>query len=120
MEVSDGSCALTDPESGYTYDFSPLGGHYHTVTAEDVSYSVTACGKLNFTCHHSPSAAVCQHIDKDREYSCGNSSHQSLRFFEGSVTIRYEGGDHCNHVKENRSVLLNMECDRSVYIGKPR
>ncbi len=122
VQVTNGTCALTDPKTGYTYDFSPLGQRYHTVTAEDVSYSVLACWHLNFTCHHSSSAAVCQHIHKDttREYPCGDATKQTLRFFEGSITMWYQGGDACSHVTRNRSVLLNLECDRSVYIGEPR
>ncbi len=123
VEVTNGSCALTDAETGYTFDFSPMNQLYHTVAGDDVSYSVVACGHLNFTCHHSSSAAVCQHIhraEQNANYTCGESSNQTLRYFEGSITVRYTSGDLCSHVHQNRSVLLNMECDRSVYIGEPR
>ena len=119
-EVKGETCAITDPESDYTYDFSPLRGLQYNVTVDDSSFQVTACGKLNATCHGSNTATTCQHTSDNNEFNCGDYSTQTIRYFEGSKTIWYRGGDVCHHVDANRSVLLNLECDRSVYIGEPR
>ena len=123
--VQEKSCNVTNPESGYTYDFSSLHtttNPYHNVTSggeDGFRWEVTACGFLNHTCDGSNSAPVCQHADS-HEYKCGEYETQSLKYFDGSLTVSYTGGRKCHHVDRNRSVLINLECDRTVYIGEPK
>ena len=124
--MAEQSCNVTDPETGYVFDFSPLHtatrDHY-TLAAGDESehsFNLTVCGKLNHTCNSLESATACQHTAQGKDFKCGDFGSQTVRFFDGSITISYGGGEVCKHNKRARSVLVNLECDRSVYIGEPR
>lgn len=120
------SCNVTDSESGYTFDLSPISAiqPLFNSTGDGYTWDLTVCQPLSTTCHGSNNAAVCQHSGTGEhgtgEHMCGDFSTQTLRYFDGSLSLSYTGGDQCHHVNAPRSVLINFECDRTVYVGEPQ
>lgn len=123
------SCTVTDSTSGYTFDLSPLHSNrsYFLVNSDTnggPTWNVTLCGALNSTCSQTRqdvgTVPVCQYTSDSRTFVCGSLSTQTLQYLDRSLSLRYTGGDFCHHFGRNRSVLINFECDNSVYIGEPR
>ena len=128
--VCSSSCQLTDPESGYTFDVSPVHSKEHpsyTVSDDKYNYSLTACAPLASPCK--PNATVCQSRigadpkdDQKNTYKCGDVFTQRLQYLDGSLVLSYSGGDLCHRPKPGtpRSVMINFECDRTVHVGSPK
>lgn len=123
------SCTVTDSVLGYTFDLSPLHTNrsyflVNSSTSNGPTWNITVCGALNSTCNTTKSdvgtVPVCQYASNSHPYTCGKLATQTIQYLDGSLSLRYTGGDACHHVVRNRSVLINFECDNSVYIGEPK
>lgn len=120
------TCTVTDPVTGYEFDLSPLhaaGAGHFTVADQKTSYNITACGPLTgagsgpCTAGDTP---LCQVDSNGVAHSLGQVSTQRLSYFEGSLTLTYSGGEVCRKTGKERTVVIDLDCDRSVYIGTPR
>ena len=118
------TCTVTDPATGYEFDLSPLhsaGAGHFTVADQKTLYNITACGPLGGG--NSPCAGdtpLCQVDSNGVAHSLGQLSTQRLTYFEGSLTLTYSGGETCRRTGKDRTVEIDLDCDRSVYIGTPR
>ena len=98
------------------------------VTDHKTVYNVTACGPLagsgsGGTGGSGPCSGdtpLCQVDSNGVAHSLGQVSTQQLTYFEGSLTLTYSGGEKCRRTGKDRTVEINLECDRSVYIGTPK
>ena len=92
--------------------------------SDGVSWRVTVCGALQGGGEGGEGGCgdgvpICQADSHGVHHSCGSLGSQQLRYFEGSLTMAYTGGDKCNHVSVERSSEISFECDRSNYTGAP-
>ena len=84
------------------------------------NWDIALCGPLNYTCHDSTkNTSVCQRYDEHQRTS-GLQAMRTLQFYDGSLSMRFTGGDKCNSNGRTRSTLINFECDRTVVFGEPR
>lgn len=122
--IKSKTCQLTLP-SGFTIDLSPLQSPPSSSSSSDAFYRVTSeapnltfdmaiCSALPTPCHNQTGVTVCQTDSTNRKHACGLSTTQELVYFDGSLYLKYEDGDICNHNQRSRSVLINFECDRTA------
>lgn len=115
--------------SNYTFDLSPLSVRpdkstiYQIAAAaagggggSSVSFNMSICSPA-VPCNNTQGVAVCQRDSVKKYHSCGLISSRELTYFDGSLTLRYSGGDLCHHNQQNRSVLVTFECDRLASVS---
>lgn len=125
--ITTHTCALTT--SDFTFDLSPLSALNSTLSYFPVhspaghTYHLSICNPLDHVCTQNDKGqvAVCQLDTNQNHHTCGLSNTQLLTYFDGSLTMKFTGGDTC-HQSKHRSVLINFECDRTLanYKGYPR
>ena len=59
---------------------------------------------------------VCQTDSNGKSHACGLKNTQQLVYFDGSLYLKYQNGDRCHGNQKNRSVLINLECDRTANV----
>ena len=105
-------CLATSKPMQSPYSDNTTDGKY--------SWDIALCGGLNYSCHQSSqNVSVCQNYDGHQRIS-GLTASRKLVFFDGSLSMRLDGGDKCNSIGKNRSTLISFECDRTVLAGQPR
>lgn len=135
--IKSASCQLTLP-SGFTFDLSSLHSpptqhgkdagkdekdnatfyHIESKSSPAFSFDIGICGSLPpSSCNEKTGVSVCQEDSTHKKHSCGASSSQKLVYFDGSLSLKYEGGDLCHHNNKKRSVLVNFECDRTANVS---
>lgn len=124
------SCRVESP-SGFIFDLSPLhsppdvGSSFYHIESElspplNFSFDLGICGSLTSPCNGKTGVSVCQRDAEGHVHVCGKSSTQKLVYFDGSLYLKYQGGDRCHHNNRDRSVLINFECDRTANMSSSR
>jgi len=119
-------CMYTNPDTGVTYDLSPLtimpGGVDYIFQDEvkKLTYSVNICGQSSEACN--PANGMCQvnYMNSGRTLynGCGSGNPTAITWFPyqpnpslDGVTLLYKGGTPCPSVGVGRQTYINVLCD---------
>ena len=109
------SCKITDNETSYTYDLTPLHNRakdYSLTGADGSSYWINPCGALVDSKSCSKQSTGCQKPKGSSSYySLGTNDTQELKYLDGSIVLTYKGGNICHHNNKPRVMELTFQCD---------
>ena len=99
---------MRDPATLYTYNLSPLSNKLFSTASNGYQYSLYICSKGDSAGDQCGDAGACQTKDSS-SHSLGNLN-STLSFANGSLQLRYVGGDSCSG-GVRRSTLVSFACD---------
>ncbi len=129
--VQSSSCQVATP-SNFTFNLLPLATRQDNSTIYQIGAAPTAASGGGFSfnlsvcldvskqvpCNGVNGVAVCQLDSVHKFHSCGLFATEKLTYFDGSLSLRYTGGDLCHRTNRNRSVLVTFECDRQASVSE--
>ncbi|OQR69867.1 cation-independent mannose-6-phosphate receptor-like [Tropilaelaps mercedesae] len=123
-KVMGSDCKVTEPNFGYEFDLSELGGRnkvYTVTNADDKGmHKLSVCGPLpdaSALCGGDQEAGSCLIGTNGKNISLGKGT-AALQYDTGILTLIYSDGvPGCADPKENRSTTIHFLCDHSAKVG---
>lgn len=123
-KVMGSECKVAEPNFGYQFDLSALGGKNKVYTVNNPydkgMHKMSVCGPLpdaSALCGGDKEAGSCLIGTDGKNISLGKGT-STLQYDTGILTLVYSNGvPGCHKSKENRSTTINFYCDHSAKVG---
>ncbi|XP_041831231.1 cation-independent mannose-6-phosphate receptor [Melanotaenia boesemani] len=116
------NCLVSDPKTGYQFDFSSLKGIDYPIKVGKYTYHLSVCGALQSdVCTDkgtsTKSVSSCQVEDKNKHKIAGMAN-QVLNFVGDQIILNYTSGDVCHKIYQ-RSTEIYFSCHPDRHPGAP-
>lgn len=119
---SVGSCQLTDPDSGFTFDLMPLFKEkepYSVVSTSGRTFQLNICGKVNEGCFQSDGSkeniSVCEIGKGNATSNIAVSDSYILKYSKTDLTLIYR-----SFVGVSKEVIIKFPCYNSTTTADPK